>query len=91
MRTFLMDGKRVSLTPKEIDVFSLLFNARGGFVTKQTLIAEVYSHANWPDDLIRQCILRLREKLQPTDFRIANQHGRGYWLSRLPEVVKVAA
>lgn len=90
MKTLIMDGRKIELTNQQLQLFSALFNARGNALTTRQLSYSIYSDAEAGDDLIRQQLYKLRKKLEPTLFRIISQQWRGYWLSRLPEVVKVA-
>lgn len=90
-----IDGQRVAFGPQMRDLFAALFNARGGIITRRELENVLYGNRldGGPDapNAVDQQITILREKLAKTDFRIINYHSRGWALTRLPEVIEVAA
>lgn len=87
-------GADVYFTALEMVVFSALFNARGGFVTRERLMEVAYGNrkdGGPNDNIITVTLTRVRAKLKPTEFRIHNEMGRGWRLSRLCELIDVAS
>lgn len=98
--TFLIDGQKVRLSPKERDVFAALFNAKGAKLPIPALIDALYGddEDGGPETAGHciSCVLgRLKRKLAATRFRLANQRStrsrasadtyvNGYHLERLP-------
>lgn len=92
MARVLIDGHKINFDPGELDVFAALFNARGDYRTMDHLVSARYSGSMEPESaerIIRLYLHNCREKLKPTDFRIQNHMGRGWWLSRLPPVINI--
>lgn len=74
LRPILIDGHRLTLTPRERDIFAILFNARGGSVTTPTILAELHpgndGGPDWAESALRVHVSTLRLKLAGTRFRI---------------------
>ncbi|TRW44400.1 response regulator transcription factor [Georgenia yuyongxinii] len=72
------DGRPLHLTPKELGVLETLLAARGGFVSVDELLAEI-----WPDsdergrNVVKTAVHTLRGKLGAPDA-IASAPGHGY-------------
>jgi DNA-binding response OmpR family regulator len=84
---FLIDGQRVHMSPRERDVFAVLYNNRG-FVSMSKIIDKVYRDDQsggsiYSDEIVRACVRKLRFKLGGTRFRIRNIQGHGYAMVRL--------
>jgi len=77
-------GQRIELTGKEFDVLRLLARHRGGIVTRDQLLEEVWGYETYPTTrTVDNHILRLRQKLEenPSDPRfILSIYGEGYKL-----------
>lgn len=84
---FLIDGVVVQFRPIERNLFAALFNARGGLVTTEEMIAAGWTDPDltplWAMNNLAAQICYLRRKLLRTRFRIENINGRGFWLARL--------
>lgn len=96
--TLQIDGVRVGMSPRERDVFMMLYNARGAAVSVDAFMREFYAndHTGGPSDpleLFGVYVYRLRHALTPTRFRIVNRaqsrirmggvYSNGYRLERI--------
>jgi two-component system KDP operon response regulator KdpE len=87
-RQVRLDGEPLALTPTELRVLACLVRQVGEVVPHQQLLAEVWGpeRQNSPG-LLRDCIRRLQQKLEPDPDRprrIVTCPGQGYMLQRLP-------
>jgi len=75
-------GSRVDLTGKELELLRCLVRYRGGIVTRDRLLDEVWGYETYPTTrTVDNHILRLRQKLEknPGDPRhILSVYGEGY-------------
>ncbi len=73
------DGLSVELTPRELEVLTLLMRQRGNVVSRDRLLQEVWGYAN-PEQIYTRTvdmhIAKLRKKLD--DALIETVRGRGY-------------
>jgi DNA-binding response OmpR family regulator len=83
-RTVERDGRPLRLTPKEYGVLETLLAARGGWVSADELLDEVWTH---PDErgrgVVKAAAHTLRRKLGPPD-PIDSAVGRGYRIEAAP-------
>ena len=81
-----LDGKPVSLTPKEYDILKVLVLNAGAVMTHRNILAEVWDKSGLsPKDihLVRATIKNLRDKIEPDPSQptyILNLQGVGYRL-----------
>lgn len=83
--TILVEGREVSLTPKEMQVFLVLDSRRGHIVSKSEIAT-----AAWPeydggagDDSVEQHVRQIREKIERDPAKpnwLLTRRGRGYEL-----------
>lgn len=85
-----IDGHRIHLTSLERDLFAVLFNARGVFLTWQQIHEQIYRDREdggaGSKFLVRKVVETVRRKLAPTLFCVVNQSWHGYALKRLNPV-----
>lgn len=90
LKPFLIDGAKVMFSPVERDIFAVLFNARGQQVFTEALVDKVWGHSEDPplnmQSSLSTNIHRIRLALEPTQFRVITDWGRGYRLERLTRV-----
>ena len=93
-RIVLINGERVTLTPKEYRLLQILAQHAGNVVTHQYLLKEVWGSPHVHDThYLRIFVRKLRQKIEadPTQPRILlTELGIGYRLA-IPEPAKVAA
>jgi DNA-binding winged helix-turn-helix (wHTH) protein/tetratricopeptide (TPR) repeat protein len=81
---FLREGRRVPLSPKEWGVLRVLAAASGALVSKDALLAQVWTGETVSDASLVRAIYGLRRRLGLSDAGdefIATSYGRGYWLN----------
>ncbi len=87
-RTVSLDGKRLSLTPKEYQLLRVLAQHPGNVVTHQHLLREVWGAAHLDDPhYLRIFVRKLRQKIEaePTQPKILlTELGVGYRLAQPP-------
>jgi len=66
-KVFIYDGKKVTLTQKEVEFFELLLTHRGDLVTKQKIEDKLYIYEEAPPSALKNLVFKLRKKL-PSDI-----------------------
>lgn len=79
-RVLFHKDKRLSISPKELGVLSLLLESAGELVTKAQIIHEVWYGGNVGEESLTRCIYVLRRILQEEKDRryIDTVYGKGY-------------
>jgi DNA-binding response OmpR family regulator len=80
-RIALQDGKEMHLTAQEFSVLEFLFKRTGQYFTVQQLLEEIWtSESDSSEQAVRQCISRLRKKLEAGggDDILKTSKGLGY-------------
>ncbi len=78
-RTVQINRREVHLTPKELNIFRLLYNNRHRVMTDQEIFDHVWgSHCNSMPATVYTHINRLRKKLKEHDYKIKTIAGAGY-------------
>jgi len=62
-KVFIYDGKKVTLTQKEVEFFELLLAHRGDLVTKQDIEDKLYIYEEAPPSALKNLVFKLRKKL----------------------------
>lgn len=76
---FLLEGKPLALTPRELAVLTALMHRRGRPVAKQQLFEQVFTLSDEANpESIELYVHRLRKKLQGSDVAIITLRGLGY-------------
>lgn len=84
---FLLAGKALSLTPRELSVLTTLMHRRGRPVAKQQLFEQVFTLSDEANpESIELYVHRLRKKLQGSNVVIITLRGLGYSLELDHEV-----
>ncbi|NPA27520.1 MAG: response regulator transcription factor [Epsilonproteobacteria bacterium] len=79
-KIFIRNGKKVTLTKKEIELVELLLLNRGNLVTKEKIENTLYSYEEAPPSALKNIIFKLRKKL-PND--IIKTYGKlGYFIEK---------
>lgn len=75
-------GKRVgSLTPREFELFRLLYEAKGKIVSKETVMTWLYQLGDEAEiKIVDVFICKLKKKVLPLGIEIGTAWGRGYYL-----------
>ena len=85
---FLLEGKPLALTPRELAVLTALMHRRGRPVAKQQLFEQVFTLSDEANpESIELYVHRLRKKLQGSDVAIVTLRGLGYSLELCNAVV----
>lgn len=85
---FLLEGKPLALTPRELAVLTALMHRRGRPVAKQQLFEQVFTLSDEANpESIELYVHRLRKKLQGSDVAIITLRGLGYSTERCNAVV----
>lgn len=83
-------GKTIRLTPRQFELFAVLYHKLGITVSKKTLIARLYKlrpHRAPPNTkTLDVWISILRKKMHPFGFRIETRWGLGVTLLREPRM-----
>lgn len=78
-RTVTVDGERVNLTPKEIDLLIYMVRNANIALSRQTLLEQVWNYDYFGDDrTVDAHIKMLRHNLGPYRDRIVTVRGMGY-------------
>jgi len=81
-----LDGRRISLTPKEFRLLAVLFEHPGTVLTHQTLLEKVWGWEYRDDtDHVRLLVWHLRRKIEPQPERpvyIITEPGIGYYFRK---------
>jgi len=78
-KVFIHDGKKVTLTQKEVEFFELLLAHRGDLVTKKSIENKLYIYDEAPPSALKNLVFKLRKKL-PVDV-IKTRGKLGYLIS----------
>jgi DNA-binding response OmpR family regulator len=62
-KNFNIDGKKVTLTQKEVEFIELLLSHRGNLVTKQTIEDRLYIYEEAPPSALKNLVFKLRKKI----------------------------
>lgn len=78
-RSIQINHRDIHLTPKELDIFRLLYNNRNRVMTDQEIFDNVWgSHCNSMPATVYTHINRLRKKLKEHGYKIKTIAGAGY-------------
>lgn len=87
-------GKTLRLTPRQFQLFSMLYLKLGVTIPNETLIGRLHKlklhHAPPSQDTMRVWICILRKKTRPLGFRIETRRGLGVALLREPTMAVTA-
>ena len=82
-----LDGRRFELTPTEFKLLSVMIERRGRTLSRETLLADVWSYQNASVDTrtVDTHMRRLREKLGKYSGRLETVRGEGYRFNAVAE------
>ncbi len=66
-KNFICNGKKIVITPKEIELVELLLAHRGNLLTKQEIEDRIYIYEDAPISALKNLVFKLRKKL-PVDI-----------------------
>ena len=81
-----LDGERLELSARELNLLELLLQRRGRLVSKEQFVAHL---CEWGEEVstnaIEVYVHRLRKKLEPAGVKISTVRGVGYCLEAVAE------
>ena len=79
----LYKGRTVRLTPREMEIFSVLAKSMNRPIPVDRLIATVYGQGSWPEyKTISVFLVSVRRKIKILGLRISNNRYYGYILEQ---------
>ncbi len=90
--TVAIDGRTLSMSPKEFALLRLLASQAGSTVSRVTILEEVWgSTENIDPNIVDQYVSYLRRKLDPTtaSVRITTVRGSGYFLDAVTPAAEI--
>ncbi len=80
-KRIILDGKEISLTPKESAILHILHRNSPRYVLVETLIARLWPNGDAYEENLRVHVARLRKKVDPNSLfppYIVSKRGKGY-------------